>query len=78
MSRRKSADHVVFDNRGNAAEPVGLCLHCGETYPIHLPCSLGMFAAICKEFVSEHRHCKKKEGTELTAPVPPVTTPPTP
>lgn len=51
MSRGK-ADHVVC--RDNAF----YCVHCGDTWPLSLPCSLAMFAVMARQYVREHRGCR--------------------
>jgi hypothetical protein len=51
-----SAPHVVLGN--NAA----WCLHCGAEYPITMPCSITMLAAIGKAFNTDHRGCKPSEN----------------
>lgn len=58
MSATK-ADHVIFKFDSNQL----LCTHCGETYPVTMPVSVNMFAAMGKAFGKSHRGCKpRKEG----------------
>ena len=53
MGKRK-ADHVWANLKESRME----CDHCKRTYPLVLPASLGMVAAICKQWDKDHRNCQ--------------------
>lgn len=35
------------------------CKVCGETYSPTIPCSLGMISVMMRQFVRDHKKCKK-------------------
>jgi hypothetical protein len=61
-----SVAHVVWDNLAPRESVVLLpeqqlvmaCRHCGDRYVAAVPASVGMVAAVCRQYVKEHRLCK--------------------
>lgn len=49
-------DHVVFLEGGGGFR----CLHCGNAYPMELPCEIGVMAAAGKAYVRSHRGCRDR------------------
>ncbi len=47
------------------APPGGFkCTACGVEYQMHMPCSLGVWAAAANAFCDEHERCKPREGSD--------------
>lgn len=49
-------DHIRIRNLPDGNHE-GFCEHCGKAMTIVMPISMGMFLAISRQFLREHRHC---------------------
>lgn len=43
----------------NVTPNLMLCERCKKTYPIHMPCSIGMAVAMNNQFIKEHKNCSE-------------------
>ncbi len=51
--------HCIMDP---AANNTFLCTVCNESYTFGIPCTVGMFSAMTRHFIREHRSCASKES----------------
>lgn len=59
-----NADHVVL------SEGAFHCKHCGDRYPMQLPCDLGVLAGASRSYVARHRNCAAKKVEPVSDPSP--------
>lgn len=50
--------HVVQNFETGALE----CLHCGNSYTMALPCNLSVWLAAVREYIRQHKRCRKEEA----------------
>lgn len=64
MSRR-ATDWIVMDFKQDGAP--WTCRRCGEVYRMNMPCSVTVYVAASKAFVSIHRYCRRRPDADHPA-----------
>lgn len=59
----KQPNFVLLETKRGILEYTPMkCVHCGEVYPVAMPCEIRMLAAIGREFERQHKGCVPGEN----------------